>query len=1245
MKNLYAYACMLMFCLFGIVGNAQASSIGSYAADGETDLKGKALYDYQMQQLGLVRLSNKRTNTAFLTSTTAGAAKGASKTASGLSQIWILAKSGDGYTVRNANTGEYLQSDYSAPSSQATTLYIQYSPNNTNTSTQAYINISSKSDFSGQSCLNLGNDKSTLYEWSYSGDAGSDWLIELVSDVSTDDVKAHLNSMKGYVSSIEDKAYYRIISTSYSKLAYDDDGIVKSGSRNDDNLAQYWQFVKSGEGYAIKNAMTGKYIQKQTSQSNPYKTGTTAAIFYVRPVSDPWEYRFIIANNNNDTGQGLHTASSQGYQVVLWPTNADASQWAFEKAEITDEDIAAAQRPYQDYLATLANKTAIQANLNALFADKACTELKPEIAALSDQDLEANSNYAALTSTLQSMVLKVKNNTWQQFTDPETNYTADYERFFRIYDYKVYSNHTEMANSSNTYMSYSYGKLSGPTGIVANTGDVIYIYVDKTPSADCTLQVEAVSTEGVPGDQRTGVCTDLKIGMNILYFNKQAMLYIFYQANDTKKQLSLYPDIKIHIEGGQLNGYWDATRGMTNADWALLQKQLLKASPVLNLKTEHLVFAMNSDLVKKCEPKEMEGLMRVWEAIPATEDSYMGLDDFEGRLRNIWNCFSIDYQYMFATTYGTYYNESTLPQVMNYYNMTHQSNGNEGGTIWGPSHEMGHNRQAVINVVGTTESSNNVFSNINMFEQGISTTRGHSIEEIFKGLAEEKPWNSRDIWTSTRLFFQLYLYFHVQGHDPQFYPKLFKAMRKTPINKGTWDGSATYTDEEGTHTGANKTNGAYDYLRLARAICDVADADMSEFFEAYGMFVPVSNLHVGDYSNYVVTTTSSAINQAKTAMRKHSKKLNNIMFIDDRIVKHKVISDNQFEGTPDESAKGYRVNCSNSNGYTVGTAGNTGDYEEFTDNTDYRVNGCYFLLSGNTITFKGGSGCVGYKFYDLNGNLIWATNKNSTTLPSKLQKLGVENFRVVAAEANMNDVPCPYYNAASKKNYKAQVYFGNKNTYKTWRFNDLINPADFLPENALAQLTDADAPENVISAANVINTDNTAQSIVINGAKPLYIPVETTTASLSFNLDNNGYAALNLPFDVTNAEVTDLQTASFKDAQLLLVPATRVEAGNPVVVQDNVNISRTNAKLVAGDWQEQQNINILAADGQSVVPAETASPFMFDMNNATAIRAIDASGAETNKTIQVYDITGRRITAPTRAGIYIINGRKAAVNK
>ncbi len=959
-------------------------------------LSGRDLYEYQMSHLSLFRLRSRRNTSMYLTSKTAGSAIGATKASKGLTQIWIAEKAGSGYTLRNANTAQYLQAEYSTPSGSRTTMYIQFSPNNTGK--QSYVNISSQANFSGLSCLNLGNDGKTLYKWSYAGDSGCDWTIELVEDIAEEDIKAHFSEITGYAGELSTDKYYRIIACIYGRAITEGADLVAKDV-DADNLSQYWRLEKSGSGYAIRSALTGKYIQRQTSTSVPYHVANNPIAFNIKPVQDKWEPKWTIAYGSD--GAGLHAAATQGYNVVLWSTNADASVWAFQEADISEEELEAARHDLLGYEELVKNRAALQQSLDSLFADKACTALKEDIQAQSDEQLATNEVFQSLTEDMKAMVLKVKNNTWQQFTDTGSGYTAPYEHFFRVADYKIYSNYQDMAGGSNFTMSNSFGKLSGPTGIVANPGDIICIYVSASPKTYCTLQVEAVGTDGVPGDHSTGETTSLKAGLNILRYSEQKQLYIFYQLNDARRKLADYHDVTVHIEGGQLQGYWDATRGMTNADWALLRQQLLKASPVLNLKTEHLVFAMDAALVKKSEPKEMEGLMRVWDRIVANEERYMGVEDFEGRYRNVWNCFSIDYNYMFATTYGTYYNNSTLPTIMNYDNMTKVA-----GNLWGPSHEMGHNHQGSINVIGTTEGSNNMFSNINIFEQGIAASRRHYPADNFTQMAAGKPWLQRDIWLTTSMFFQLYLYFHAQHHDDQFLPNLFRRMRKNPIDKGTSTANVTYVNNEGqTVTGTvNVAQGSKDYLHLAKMICDVAQADLSEFFEAYGMFIPVNRMHVGDYANYLVTTTQSQINAAKAYMRKYEQKLGNIMFIDDRVSKKKADPDNLFEGVP--AKDGYKIPISDEYPFASGKTYVGGDYESYTDEPA-DVTDDYYKLSadGKTITFYG-TNYAGHKFYDQEGNFLWATNAKTIKLPAVILNLGMENVTVMTAQYDMKDVPC-----------------------------------------------------------------------------------------------------------------------------------------------------------------------------------------------------------------------------------------------
>lgn len=927
---------------------------------------------------GLVRIKSDRTSW-YLSTASKGAATTTAYNEQSLEQVWILLTSGNGYVLRSANTGEYLQAAYDTPASGAATLYIRTSPNAT--ASKALFNISSDSSFGGKFLnTNTGHGLFT-----YSMDGGCDWYIEKVENFTLDEIRERILGMSPYASSLKDGAYYRIVS--YYDRVITASANLATKAADEENFNQYWQLHKSGSGWSIQSVVSQQYIQRQNNTSSPYGMGSTAVAFNISPVKDDWDSRWTIYYGSE--GQGLHDASSQGHNVVRWSTGASASEWHFEEVALSAEDIEQARAGQLVYDELVANKTKLQACLDNLFEDKACTTLKADIQALSDEAMAANEDFAALNADMKAMVLKVKNNTWKQYTDASANYTAGYEKFFRVADYHIYSNCDQMGNSDNFTMSNSFGRLSGPTGIVANAGDIIYVYVSGNPSAECTLQIEAVSTDGVAGDHPSGETTNIQAGLNLLRFSEQKMLYVFYQLNNTKKYLKDYPDLTIHIEGGKLNGYWDATRGMTNADWKLLQKELLNASPFLNLKTEHLVFQMEADLVKKAEPDEMEGLMRVWDRIPANEDRYMGVEDFEGRYNNIWNAFSGASSYMHATTRGTWYTESTIPSIMNYYNMTHG-----GGNLWGPSHEIGHNHQGSINVIGTTESSNNMFSNINTFESGILSSRRYYPSKNFEYMTTETPWLERNIWMTTGMFFQLYLYFHAQHHDDNFLPNLFRKMRKNPINKWSGPGSPT-------------SYGKDDYLHLAKMICDVAQADLSEFFEAYGMFIPVKMLAVSDYSNYTVTTTQAQIDAAKKYMQKYEKKLGNLMFIDDRIISKQANPDNIFECVPASNGKTvaneeYPYLMKSATSAYVG-----GDYESFSDDAEAIYDDYYTLSSnGKKITFNGTKNYAGHKFYDANGNLIWATNTRQATLPDNVLSLGIENVRIMTAMYDMTDRIC-----------------------------------------------------------------------------------------------------------------------------------------------------------------------------------------------------------------------------------------------
>jgi hypothetical protein len=142
-------------------------------------------------------------------------------------------------------------------------------------------------------------------------------------------------------------------------------------------------------------------------------------------------------------------------------------------------------------------------------------------------------------------------------------------------------------------------------------------------------------------------------------------------------------------------------------------------------------------------------------------------------------------------------------------------------------------------------------------------------------------------------------------------------------------------------------------------------------------------------------------------MQKYEKKLGNIMFIDDRVIKKKADPDNIFGCVPESD--GYKRQTEEW-AYLMATSTSSyvgGDYESFTDDAAPVTDDWYKLSSnGKTITFQGTKKYAGHKFYDADGNLIWATNTVKATLPKCVLDLGIENVTIMTANYDMSDTPC-----------------------------------------------------------------------------------------------------------------------------------------------------------------------------------------------------------------------------------------------
>ena len=720
-----------------------------------------------------------------------------------------------------------------------------------------------------------------------------------------------------------------------------------------------WYLDVSGTDVSIKNVLTDRYVKGQGTASAQYQTDTYSTAFTVGESDGAFTFKY---DPYGFYSGGLHCDAN--LNVVQYDVADSKSKWTLQSAEV-DASALAAQKA--------AKEEASLEKLTNYFTDGSCTSLKSAQSSYSDELLISTMSND-VPQTVIDMALKVKNSAWTTYDGWDKT-----ERSFRIGSYKAYSKHDRWSNIIGC--GHVFGRLTNPTGIYATSGEYLYVYVGTIPSG------QNVMLEVAGAGQGAGVTYNLHEGMNTLLMASSGNCYVLYEVDNTTSgkapytAIDSYPAITVHIEGGDVQGYFDLTKGDDNNDWANLQKYLLKNPTTVELKTNNLLFHMSASLVTTACPTSMVELLGEWDKILDMEYSLMGLEDFDGYWNNLLGATDITGDsYMYATNYGTYYHTSTISSVMSYEDMF------GGGAIWGPAHENGHIFQKYINMIGQTEVSNNMFSNVAVYNNGHLTSRATNISTTFENMANNVFWNDRGIWERTHLYFQLYQFFHILNKKAAFYPKLFKALRNDPM----------------IHTGNTFVSATDDYLKFYKKCCQVSGYDLTEFFQAYGFFVIPSltsyvidgvtkdAYKVEDYANYYLTITQSEIDAAKQAVADMKLPKANIIFIEDRIT----APDATYEGAGAGAKK-----IAFSSEFPIGQAGETGQYTDFGATCSaYKYN-----VKEGVVTMEG-TGAVGFKVYDNTGNLRGLYNTYSFNLPDAIGT----GYTIKAAAGDGTDTTASY---------------------------------------------------------------------------------------------------------------------------------------------------------------------------------------------------------------------------------------------
>ena len=901
-----------------------------------------------------------------------------------------------------------------------------------------------------------------------------------------------------------------------------DNTLAQATATKPTDLKQLWFVSKESNRYIFRNMYNGYYL----SQTGQNEWGLTATC-----TANSNKFDYIVAGGTYNTIRSASvSANNNGYMhlgsvgqtnIQGWGSGSGGTQWTVSNVEYTDE--------HDAILGQFAENSSVEvvgAALGAIFSNEACSKLNDEYANMHDTLLYADANYQALPTALRKLVKKVRSGDWTEATvapadrpngNNNTNHnlwtvkdtwSSDYAKRFRVQMYEPYSIEGEVTS----YLRLNaHCNMDNPTGIYANSGETIYIMVGDSIPEGAELWLAHQKGNGATNYYTNEDYTQLHKGLNRVTFTSDGcQMWINYVVHTYNKdgetiaekfpenrKLSNYKPLKIHIEGGHINGFFNAmgdfraadsdtenlwgdvdndddwnyykARVALPTDFALLGHRQTLLFPFGAYDSEKGYFGVanadggieqalayhleNIEVVStpNCYSGNGKGfgnygdtyypgmglsttngkiniMLEAWDRIMYSELATMGLVSkstmgkmnelyprwtSEGTAAEIYNygeatvngetktykefCLGLDYSEYFnhhgaGVGAGSGYMSGGW-RVCNYnYNTMGSIIGliaNEGGPTWGPAHEIGHQHQAVFNLNGQTEVTNNFFSNVAVWYMGMGTSRVNgsegSLESVLAAFnTENNDLYSNNIWAITHLYYRLWLYYHLAGNNTQFWPRLFELCRREPLING------------------GQISGETSLLRFYQHACNAAGEDLTEFFRAHGFFEIMDNRLVGDYSNATYNVTQEQIDAAIKEVKDKGYPQNlAVLFINDGTSETTL----RHDGSTKRSL------------WDNNPTAEFGSVNDFIDG-DVDITTAYTATLGSdgSVTMSGGEGGVGFLILNEKGEIVSFSNKSTFKLSDEaLHALVSGKANIVAVDDNSSIVSAEVDLAAIKR--------------------------------------------------------------------------------------------------------------------------------------------------------------------------------------------------------------------------------------
>ena len=923
--------------------------------------------------------------------------------------------------------------------------------------------------------------------------------------------------------------------------------------------------------------------------------GSSVKVIYVRTSSIPAITYYLLSSN---------------------PTICVYSEMKDDFAESDWNEFGTIVGNLEDFYPQDEASNLLQSSLDKYFDDKACTILKSEYSSMSVDGIKHEMENDNLPEVIAGMIMKIRNDSW-----------ASHEKEFRISEYKAYSD----ANYWNREMMATGGSYMGnPTGIYSSDDSPIYIFVDQDIPSDASLYFAGCLNNELISNAKTG--QKLTKGLNVVDGQKDALFYVVYTA-DTRsktKKLNEWPDIKIHIEGGVVNGYYDVARH-SDADYVELLNNA--THDLFTIKGGEALFNFKTSTYKTVWPNSIKRSICWFDSLTVWEKELMGFCESVAsgkraaapfRLTGGEAIFPIYYNnpnfalegkasddgYANSCPYRTSYN--SVDCIRNSFVIQ------AGHDDWCAGHECGHNNQGAINLESCTEVSNNLFSNVICYLDGETTTKGHPLATTMNYYAHHVPFFSRDVTSKMRMYYQLYLYYHQAEKNTAFYPTLFQELRNDPLElwKNTYNSS----------------------LKFVRKVCEVAQEDLTDFFTAWGFFEPC-NLTIDDYGIYDLTVTQADIDKTLEEISKYPKKNREILFIEDRV---EDIPPTDFLVTADGKRTGSDQ---------VGQCGDLGQFTDFLSGESTPSQ--YTYTQADSLYAMSGTGGIGFVALNSEGKMVYAANALRFCIPSCID----EEFTIysVDLDGTIHEVT------------KSGSGMETVSMTEAGSLSDLLSPQAIKAKiSGPINGTDIKYLRRLVAEENLQSIDLSEATIVSGG--DAYYETYTTSdddmGAYSF-YNHRGLISLILPKTITTIGSNAFAQSGLMSVQ---IPDDVISVGMDAfaycsqlsTVEIGPNVKRMNQGVFYSS--EVKNVYVRAKTPPTIgnylfsskpiihVYAESLAEYeasawaeygtlVGDLGEYTKIKEVDAVSQKSPDGF-IYDLLGRRGSSTQPANIYIKDGKK-----